>query len=352
MDGRARLRHELGAALVAVVALVPFAAAAAPRTSSLSWTRLEGAESCIGTHDLAVKVEEILKRPAIVSPSESDRSIEGRVERTGDHFTSTIVVANDKGEEQGKRVLTSKGADCRELDDSMALVIALMIDPDALSAPKPHDPDPKPPDPNPPDPKIIVIEKTKTVVVPKEVAPPPPDYRIEGYLGGVTSIGITPLSGGFIAGVLFDPSFFGAFELDGVVTTSGNDVTPAISARFWKFEGGAYFCPLAGVLPDRGRALFQGAVCAGGQAGFVSASGDGLTDASTSLKPLVNGALRARLGGWFYPVSVTAGATFGIPILRETYAYVDGTSGSKTFFESAPVEGTFDVAIGLEFPAR
>jgi hypothetical protein len=346
VDVRARLERELAALLLA--ALAPSTAGAAPRTSSLSWTRLDGAETCIGTHDLAVKVEEILERPAIVSPSESDRSIEGRVEKTGDHFTATIVVATDAGAEQGKRVLTSKGGDCRTLDDEMALVIALMIDPEALSAPKPPDPDKK----DPPDPKVIVIEKTKTVVVPKEVPAPPPDYRIEGYLGGVTSLGVTPLSGGFIAGALFDPSFFGAFEVDGVVSTSGDDVAPTIAARFWKFEGAAYFCPLAGILPDRGRALFQGALCAGGQAGFVSASGDGLTDDSTSLKPLVNGALRARLGGWFYPVSVTAGATLGIPILREAYAYVDGSSGSKTFFESAPIEGTFDVAIGLEFPAR
>lgn len=358
MDGRARFRLQLAsfgvvaalAALPAELRADPPAPRAAPRTSSLSWTRLDGADACIGTRDLAVKVEEILKRPAIVSPSESDRSIEGRVEKTGDRFTATIIDASASGEEKGRRVLTSKGADCRELDEPMALVIALMIDPDALAAPRdpPGGPDPK----VQPDPKVVVIEKTKTVVVPKVIPPPLHDYRIEGYLGAVTSVGVTPLSGGFIAGAFLDPSFFGAFEVNGVVTTSGNDVTSTISARFWKFEGAAYFCPLAAIAPDRGGSIFQGALCAGGQAGFVSASGEGLTDASTELEPLVNVAARGRLGAWFYPVSVTIGATLGVPLLRETYAY-DGASGApSTFFESAPIEGTFDLSFGLEFPAR
>ncbi len=141
-------------------------------------------------------------------------------------------------------------------------------------------------------------------------------------------------------------------QVNGVVTTSGNDVTPTISARFWKFEGSAYFCPLAAIAPDRGSALFQGALCAGGQAGFVSASGDGLTESSIDLKPLVNVAARGRLGAWFYPVSLTVGATLGVPLLRETYAYVGPSGAPTTVFESAPIEGTFDLALGLEFPAR
>lgn len=349
MDGRARRRRELTVVAVAAVLVVEADAGAAPRTSSLSWTRLEGAESCIGTHDLAVKVEAILKRPAIVSPSESDRSIEGRVERGADaKFTATIVLADAAGKEQGKRVLVSEGTDCRALDESMALVIALMIDPDAMSS---TPPDPDPPPKVPPDPKVVVVEKTKTVVVEKPVAPPPPDYRIEGYLGGAASVGVTPLTGGFIAGALFDPSFFGAFEVNGVVTTSSYAVTPAIDARFWKFEGGAYFCPLAAVAPDHGRALFQGSLCGGGQAGFVSVSGEGVSSASTSLAPLVNGAFRGRVGAWIYPVSILAGATLGIPILRPTWSYDDGAI-SRPFFDSAPIEGTFDVSLGLEFPAR
>lgn len=347
MDGRARRVQQLTVAVVA--ALVPTAGSAQPgppRTSSLSWTRLEGAESCIGTHDLAVEVEKILKRPAIVSPSESDRSIEGRVARGADgKFTATIVHVDGAGKEQGRRVLVSEGPDCRALDDSMSLVIALMIDPDAMAS--------KPPDPVPKEKKVFVLERTRTPMArtPSKRPPPPPDYRIEGYLGAVTSVGVTPLSGGFVSGAMFDPSFFGAFEVNGVVTTSSNAASSTVTARFWKFEGGAYFCPLAGILPDRGRAMFQGALCAGGQAGFVSASGDGLTDASTDLQPLVNGAMRGRLGAWIYPVSLTLGATMSIPITRQTYA-VTAPTGESAFFDSAPIEGTFDLSLGLEFPAR
>jgi uncharacterized protein YbjT (DUF2867 family) len=66
------------------LAMLPSEAAASdgPRTSSLSWERLPGAESCIATQDLARAVERRLRREVFVSAARADISVEGRVERT------------------------------------------------------------------------------------------------------------------------------------------------------------------------------------------------------------------------------------------------------------------------------
>ena len=55
--------------------------AAAQRTSSLSWVRLEGADQCIGAQELARRVEERVGRRVFVSASQAELSLEGHVER-------------------------------------------------------------------------------------------------------------------------------------------------------------------------------------------------------------------------------------------------------------------------------
>src|SRR5258708_255178 len=48
------------------------------RTSSLSWLRMPGSDSCIATQALARSVEERLGRRVFVSAAEADVSVEGR----------------------------------------------------------------------------------------------------------------------------------------------------------------------------------------------------------------------------------------------------------------------------------
>ena len=50
------------------------------RTSSLSWVRLPGAESCLAASELSTRVEAKLGRAVFVSPSVADLAIEARAE--------------------------------------------------------------------------------------------------------------------------------------------------------------------------------------------------------------------------------------------------------------------------------
>ncbi|MDH5671832.1 MAG: hypothetical protein OEZ06_06755 [Myxococcales bacterium] len=102
-----------------------------PRTSSLSWVRLPGAESCISTQQLAALVERRIGRRAFVSASQADISLEGRVERKDARWQVTLVLSNRHGTILGERRLQAEGDDCSVLEASLVLVIAIAIDPGA-----------------------------------------------------------------------------------------------------------------------------------------------------------------------------------------------------------------------------
>src|SRR5690242_20041849 len=127
-------------AAIAALALQALAARAQPaqaqQTSSLSWVRLPGAESCISTQALAERVEQRLGRRVFVSASQADLSLEGRVERVAapPAFVANLVVSDPLGRVLGRRVLRTAGTDCAQLEASLVLVIAIAIDPGASLA--------------------------------------------------------------------------------------------------------------------------------------------------------------------------------------------------------------------------
>src|SRR5437762_12901629 len=89
------------------------AAEATKATSSRSWVRLPGAESCISTPDLGARIEKHLGRAVLVSPSIADVSIEGRVETVGAgaarKFKVVVGGARRDGTTIGTREMTSPG---------------------------------------------------------------------------------------------------------------------------------------------------------------------------------------------------------------------------------------------------
>ncbi|HSO37851.1 MAG TPA: hypothetical protein VLT33_35230, partial [Labilithrix sp.] len=128
----------LALVLVLLGALLAARPARAERsTSALSWVRLPGSEACITAPELGARIEKHLGRSVLVSPSVADVSIEGRPEALGSGAARRyrVVVGGTRRDATliGTREMISQGSDCRALDDGLVLVIALMIDPDALS---------------------------------------------------------------------------------------------------------------------------------------------------------------------------------------------------------------------------
>ncbi len=146
------------AACVALV-LCAGAASADPRWG-LTWKAPEG---CIQAAELAERVERRLGNP--VFGTEPDLRIDGYLAAAtgtppGAKWRARLTLVDAQGSVQGSRDVTSPESSCRAIDDSLVLVVAVMIDPKAALTPfaAPGEP-PKEPEPAPP---------------PAQVAPAPP----------------------------------------------------------------------------------------------------------------------------------------------------------------------------------
>jgi hypothetical protein len=87
------------------------ASASAPQLPGLNWVRLAGAESCVATATVVV---------------------DGHVRRSeGDRWDVTLEVSNPTGGVLGRRELHFRGAHCTVIEESVILVIAVTLDPEA-----------------------------------------------------------------------------------------------------------------------------------------------------------------------------------------------------------------------------
>jgi hypothetical protein len=332
-----RAARRLTAALLAVAALAvaPRVARAepAPRTSSLGWVRLPGAEACIGSRALAIAVERRLQREVFVSPSRAAVAIEGRVERSSapPGFRAVITVSNEAGVELGNREIRSAATSCAAMNDDLALVIAVMIDPEAALSPPLPAAKTRPPAPPP----------QKGVEPPR--APAPPSWRVSLQAGGEVMLGLLPrVSGGVLIRSHIEPPRFLAFEVGGVLFPAVTAEQGTAGASFQLAEGFVSVCPLT--LHAFGAAL---SACAGVQVGAIHAFALGVAGTSAD-EALFNVALEGRVRRRFVgPLVASAGLGLVVPVLRERFSY--GAQGTDVF-EMAPVAGAVDLSLGVEFP--
>lgn len=149
----------------------------APTTQSyaLSWVRGDGAEECPNSRWLAKEVERRLGRP--VFDIDAERSIEVEVLLLGGQYRSEMYVRDGSGHVLGHRSLQGDEPGCAALANAVALAIALVIDPEALSRQqKPASSSaefetPRPPDPPPPP---APAAAPVAAVCPKPAPPPAP----------------------------------------------------------------------------------------------------------------------------------------------------------------------------------
>jgi hypothetical protein len=107
------------------------ARAVASETASLGWSRLPGTEACATAIELGERVEAWLGSGVLVAAPDAALSLEGRIERTPSGYRATIAVTRRGGESEGERVYEHEGLECAAATEPIALILALLIDPDA-----------------------------------------------------------------------------------------------------------------------------------------------------------------------------------------------------------------------------
>jgi hypothetical protein len=333
----------LAAAAVALALALPGRALAADaRSSSLSWVRLPGAESCTGGRALAQAVEKRLHRPVFISTALAEVAVEGTIARSiqPDGWRAKITIADDKGRELGSRELFSEAPLCGAMDADLALVIAVMIDPDAAMSP----PAAEAPAAPPPAPRVIV----ERVPVPVPIPPLEPAPWIAGVEAGAAfSAGLLPTVGAgvTIRGRLTPPRFF-AIEIGGILWLPSTAQGDPLGAKFSLAQGFLDACPLA---TSAGGARFL--ACAGMELGTVRAGGFGFNLSEEQEQVVVDASLGGRASRRIVgPLTGSVAVDVLVPFVRDRFFYEDRSGAELEVFRMSPVAGKLAVSLGVEFP--
>lgn len=330
------------------------ASASEGRTSSLSWLRMPGSESCIATQALARSVEERLGRHVFVSAAEADVSVEGRIETRGAGWHSVITIRDGKGALLGTRELDRADGACTAMNEPLALVIAVMIDPEArLGA---SSPPPLPP------PAAAPAPASPAAPAPAPVSPPPDadaapkprakePWRFQGDAVATINSGLAPDvdPGGSIAGTLFLPNGipiglrgYGSLFLPTKATQDG------ASASFDQFYLGSAICPTL----RRPAVVLM--LCFGGHLGVLRShpetQGRNVDDKTELLWNAVSeGRITVPL---FAPLALTGGLSAVLPLLRPTFGYTrsDAARTPANLHKVSSFAVAADAGIGFFFP--
>ena len=332
------------------------ASAEGERTSSLSWLRMPGGEACIATQALARSVEERLGRRVFVSAAEADVSVEGRIEKRGaGGWHSVITLRDAKGALLGTRELDRPDGACSAMNEPLALVIAVMIDPDAKLGAGSPPPLPPPaassaaPAPLPsPAPATPPAAPPDADAAPKSAKEP---WRFQGDAVGTITSGVAPKvdAGGSIAGTLFLPNGiplglrgYGSLFLP---TTAEED---GARASFDLFYLGSAICPTLR------RPAVTLMLCFGGHLGVLRShpetQGRNIDDKTEIIWNAVSeGRITVPL---IAPLAITGGLSAVLPLLRPTFGYTrsDAASTPANLHKVSSFAVAADAGIGFFFP--
>jgi hypothetical protein len=340
------------------IAFASFSARGAEgRTSSLSWLRMPGADSCIATQALARSVEDRLGRPGkvFVSAAQADVSVEGRIEKKRDGWHAIITIRDGQGATLGNRELDQPGPSCEAMNEQLAFVIAVMIDPEAAMRERPQPTATTTPDASvEPLPPPTATATTTASSAEQPVAPPKKDtWMFEGGGDVTIAAGLAPsvAIGAGVEAILYPPGIPVGFRGFTALFPS----IPFLSASASKDGARATFDMLyvgGTVCPTLRRAV-NVMLCLGGQFGALRAHAEtdnrGIKDGE--LLPIWNALLEARMSFTIIkPIGASGGLGLAVPLLVPKFEYRTTSGQTDTLHEVSPVVFVASGGLGFVFP--
>jgi hypothetical protein len=270
----------------------------------LSWSPAS-AEGCIDQVTLAARVEQVVGRRVFSAHASPESIIQGRVVpgRDGRGWLA-VIEARSEGTVTSRRELALAASDCRQLDEAIVLVVALMVD----SSEEQQAP----------------------------LALPPPAARPSVAIGAdlVITYGMLPgttLGFGLVSDFALPPLWPLALSTHVWPATDARQEGSGGALGAWTV--GAEICP-----PMLARRDWAFCGCAGGAGGAVSAIGVGLDVSRSNTRPYVQAdvrvGLRLRVVGPLFAAVDVEGA---VPFTRDRYSYVQADGTVHDVFQTAPV---------------
>ena len=329
--------------------------------------RLQGAQSCIAAAELAQRVEARLGRVIFVSAADATIFVDGTVERAQDNFfVVRLQLSDQQGRLLGERVLEFEGADCREIDEAVVLVIAVTLFPEnglsgaaipmepelasrlaALFDGESTDPDPNAlPKASPP---VVEQSDAGESSKPKESDQANEDNArqpwVAMFAGLGAGLGVTPRVGAeaHLAGTLWlTPEM--ALEL--TVNRYWSQTLPIAGGRlrFGLFGGGAVLCPWRLFVPDA-------QLCLGGELAWLHVTSDKFPRPGTDTRDLLLNAqvaavYRKKIAG---PLALRLAAVAEVPLIQRGYEVEASNGLPKLAFRTSPLMGKVEFGLGAAF---
>jgi hypothetical protein len=267
-----------------------------PARSALSVDRAPGAEGCISREQLERAVEQRLQRPVFATLERADIVVQAHIERRATGYHTTLRMTTRDGHELGSRELDTRAAHCSALDDSLALVVALMVD-------IPRD-------------EVRKRGDATPIEVPRRTYAPRRPWRMEATASGVIALGLLPGFGiGARLTAAVEPPAFWLTRLSVSGFIPAESTAEGAGGRFSVLMLGLYTCPV--FLDDR---PIGGKACFGQELGQYEVEGFGFADNGSATRAYYAPALQGELdfalyGGWFFRV----GAGAEIPLVRDRF---------------------------------
>ncbi|MEM9190312.1 MAG: hypothetical protein AAGF12_14100 [Myxococcota bacterium] len=326
-------RRKVAALLLAlsIIAGSGFAHAQSSVTSSLNWVRLPGAEACVGSQALGTEVEALLGRSIFVSSSSAEIAVEARIgplPEADATFEAVLAVSAADGTILGERTLRHEGP-CPQFTETLAVVIALLIDPDAeLDPSDPEEPEraaaapsPEPQPDEPVEPHPLVDDPTS------DPEPMTGDrYLVEISAVAGVSVGMVPNPALHAAAtLLIEPPWFIGVELEAGILPYSEHERDGVESVLVAPYLGVLFCPRILALGESDRSDFDLRLCGGVQSGalfHIPEAGDNAETVTVQLIARVRATI--RLTEW---LRFTVRAAALLP-LRPDDAYPPGVAPS------------------------
>ena len=322
----------------------------------LRWTRTARAEGCVSAEELAAAVESRLNRKVFAGEGQPDLLIEGEVERAAKPpaWRARIRTFDGAGVYLGERELTESGESCRALDDELALVVALIIDPDAAKSARAAPPAPAAepsaatsklaPTSSPPSTPTARTSSPTALVTGAVASAPGAPWRFGLDASGVAALGLLP-SWGFgarVAASATAPSSRWALEIAGTVFGEEETTVPAGGSRFFFWSAGAGLCP---------RLTSMVAACGELAAGRLRAQGFGFDQNQEPVEPRLDAGVEVRLEKRFTPGIHGLVAVGGwAALVRPRFVYRPApTAPNALLYQPSAVAGTLRIGGGVDF---
>jgi hypothetical protein len=285
-----------------------------PPAVELVWSRGEGADACIASGELAARVEATIGRPVLaLGPANADASepsvgagplrLAGEVKPLGRGWIAVVEV-RVVGQAL-RREVALDAPDCRQLDEALVLVVALMAEAALPTAPRLTLP------PREPSASVGIG----------------PDLAVAvGMLPGVVA------GFGLATEVAWPPLWHLAAWAHSWPISEALDGGSGGRLAAWTLGAG----PCIGSAGHQAPSSLSFFGCVGASGGVVYASGVGLYVSHTSSRPYLQGearaGLRLRIAG---PMFARLEVGVGVPISRDSYEFTGVDGVSRPVFRTA-----------------